>query len=511
MLICAYCECQCPSFDVYKSHLKILHNKQKYGIGNMLLCGQNGCPLSFCSFQALKRHICKQHAYQHVDDEYPAKAKPFESFTANLSHSNNQDSSVNEPAFMPFRPSLAALVDKINSNDGIFEDAAVFIARLRSHPCLSLSTTLEIVAMCGELIQSIVDQLLTETKAVLNDNVHSSTDVANLLEAMNVLRSPFSGLETLYKQTRYFEQRGLYIAPNTVPVGQILQPVKCGNKIKCKTKALTLEFVCQESCIKAFLALPGVLDHIRSHLSEQVHDVICDFKDGALWKNHPIRLKHSNSSTTVVIPVFDYFDDVEVANPLGSHATIHKIGSKYTSIKGIQPKYNSRLENILLNAVINSNDRTAYSNSAVFDAYLTEMQKLEKDGFDITVDSITYKVYVVVVQLTGDNLGLNGVLGYVESFTARHPCRICKADRESFSVRFTEDASIMRTRDTYTSDLALTNPTETGIKEVCCYNQLGSFHVADNVYCDIMHDLFEGVCRYVVSKLLKYLIIEKKG
>lgn len=34
MLICAYCECQCQSFDDYKSHLKILHNKQTYGIGN---------------------------------------------------------------------------------------------------------------------------------------------------------------------------------------------------------------------------------------------------------------------------------------------------------------------------------------------------------------------------------------------------------------------------------------------------------------------------------------------
>lgn len=281
--------------------------------------------------------MCKCHADNHVDDQFQANSKPFESFTATSStdfaHSTNQDSSVNEPSSLP---SLAALIDKINSNDGIFEDAAVFIARLRSHPCLSLSTTLEIVAMCGKLIQS-VDQLHTETKAVVSNHVNSSTCVAKLLEAMNVLRNPFSGLETLYKQTRYFEQRGMYIAPNTVPVGQILQPVKCGNKLKCKTKALTLEFVSQESCIKAFLTLPGVLDHVRSHLNEQVNDVLCDFKDGSLWTNHPLRLKHSNSSTTVVIPVFDYFDDVEVANSLVSHATIHKIGSKYTIIKGFQP------------------------------------------------------------------------------------------------------------------------------------------------------------------------------
>jgi hypothetical protein len=32
----------------------------------------------------------------------------------------------------------------------------------------------------------------------------------------------------------------------------------------------------------------------------------------------------------------------------------------------------------------------------------------------------------------------------------------------------------------------------------------------DNVYCDTMHDLFEGVCPYVIQKLLLNLIFVKK-
>ena len=69
-------------------------------------------------------------------------------------------------------------------------------------------------------------------------------------------------------------------------------------------------------------------------------DDISDFKDGVLWNNHPTRLRHLDSLNTVVIPVFYFFDDLEIANPLGSHAIIHKIGAKYTILKGLKHQAN---------------------------------------------------------------------------------------------------------------------------------------------------------------------------
>jgi hypothetical protein len=328
---------------------------------------------------------------------------------------------------------------------------------------------------------------------------------------MKWLQKPFTGLETLYKQTKYFENKGFYIAPSSFAVGQSVAPSKMGSEISCHTELLTGEFISQKACLKALLSVPGVFDTVRSYLeSAQPSGEINDFKDGELWRNHPVRLKHANSKQSLVIPVFDYFDDLEVSNPLGSHAVIHKIGAKYTVIKGLQPYHNSKLENILLNTLICSSDRTSLSNSEVFDAYLTEMQDLETNGFDLHINDVCYKVFVVVVQVSGDNLGLNGVLGYVESFTANFPCRLCKVHRENFNTHISECAELMRTRENYASDRLLGNPSKTGIKEECCYNRLQTFHVVDNVYCDIMHDLFEGVCRYVLQKLLHYFIFEKK-
>ena len=39
-------------------------------------------------------------------------------------------------------------------------------------------------------------------------------------------------------------------------------------------------------------------------------------------------------------------------------------------------------------------------------------------------------VYGTIVQVTGDNLGLHCLFGFVESFSARYCCRFCLAEKE---------------------------------------------------------------------------------
>lgn len=47
-----------------------------------------------------------------------------------------------------------------------------------------------------------------------------------------------------------------------------------------------------------------------------------------------------------------------------------------------------------------------------------------------------------------------------------------------------------------------------GVKEKCIWHDISDFHVYNNLTCDLMHDLYEGVCRYdmanirVISKLV---------
>jgi hypothetical protein len=87
-------------------------------------------------------------------------------------------------------------------------------------------------------------------------------------------------------------------------------------------------------------------------------------------------------------------------------------------MKSVEPMHNAKLQNIFINMFSNSSDR---QHKGVFDLCLDEMKKHENDGFELKDDGNDYRTHVVLVQVTGDYLDLNGLLGYVESFSAHFP------------------------------------------------------------------------------------------
>lgn len=190
---CAYCERVFDSFEKYKCHLKILHNKQTYGFGNKLLCGQDGCPREFNSFQALQMHCMKHYQFKSIELEQAGRLDIITDCSAspNCTSSNDRNDNMCSSAVVQLSGSI---LDGINAN-GIFEDAAIFIARLRSHPTISLSISVKIISMCGDLVKFVVESLLTETKTVFQNHNVNSPEAVSLLEAMKLLCSPFNGLE----------------------------------------------------------------------------------------------------------------------------------------------------------------------------------------------------------------------------------------------------------------------------------------------------------------------------
>lgn len=107
----------------------------------------------------------------------------------------------------------------------------------------------------------------------------------------------------------------------------------------------------------------------------------------------------------------------------------------------------------------------------------------------------------------GDNLGLNALLGFFESFTSNYPCRVCKAFIDEIKTLTEEKEELIRKKEDYDDDFE--NETTTGIAEKCFFNRVLGFHVADNFSLDIMHDIFEGFGNLVMVKILRVLIYEK--
>lgn len=209
------------------------------------------------------------------------------------------------------------------------------------------------------------------------------------------------------------------------------------------------------------------------------------------------------------IPLVIYNDDCEMVNPLGSKTSVHKLGFIYFTLKCLHPEYLSSLNSHFLLAVYKTDDVKTYGINAVLDPIVSDIKDLELEGIQVVTKHFKGTVKAGVAQVCGDNLGLNGILGYTESFSGKTVCRWCRVQREVLRGQTVEDLSVMRNRVNYHSDLLQNNPTETGIKRECSLNKLQFYHVTDNVTPDVMHDILEGVGGYETKLVLNSLIEQK--
>nr|XP_055035659.1 uncharacterized protein LOC129423418 isoform X1 [Misgurnus anguillicaudatus] len=237
---------------------------------------------------------------------------------------------------------------------------------------------------------------------------------------------------------------------------------------------------------------------------KQQSDMYQDFCDGQYYKKHPLYSSHNNA-----LQIQIYYDDFETANPLGSKQGIHKLGCLYFVLRNLPPRVNSSLMNIHLISLFHSQDARKYGMDKILGPLVEDVKIFEHTGMKASFSE--QPIFGTIAQITGDNLGLNTILGYVESFSAKHYCRLCLTDKVLAQTVFSVDDPrvILRNRTLneehykYLAD----NPNENsyfGIKRNTVLNTLTYFNVSDNFVLDIMHDSLEGVAQYEVKLLFEY-------
>lgn len=152
--------------------------------------------------------------------------------------------------------------------------------------------------------------------------------------------------------------------------------------------------------------------------------------------------------------------------------------------------------------MFNAGDAKGYGYNTFMRPIVADIKELETNGLHIDSDVYNGLVKVSVVQVTGDNLGVNGLLGFLESFVGNHFCRHCKLHRDDMRYATTERPECLRKQQDYEIDVRIN-----GIKPSCLLNYI-NFHVNNNFAPDIMHDLLEGVCNLEVHLVLATLIQE---
>jgi len=155
------------------------------------------------------------------------------------------------------------------------------------------------------------------------------------------------------------------------------------------------------------------------------------------------------------------------------------------------------------------------------------MKQLSIVGLDEVFPGLGSRtVYASLCQVTCDNLAQNGLLEFVESFSASHLCTICYATKEDIQTKFQDELFPKRTIDDYNKDLAnlaasrskQCNNTEAskskshyrGVKTEYRPNEIKGYHVTDNWCLDIMHTLLEGVVLAELGCILHGLCVLDK-
>lgn len=167
--------------------------------------------------------------------------------------------------------------------------------------------------------------------------------------------------------------------------------------------------------------------------------------------------------------------------------------------------------NVRLVALFYTEDLKMYGFDTILKPLINDLKILETKG--IQLPFIDEPLFGSVSQVTGDNLALNSLLGFVESLSATHWCRFCLTNKEEIQSVFSENnpGLVLRSKELYTEHCNTlsedpTLPSIYGVKKSCVLNSLQYFHSTDNYAVDIMHDLLEGIIQYELKLFFQYLI-----
>ena len=248
---------------------------------------------------------------------------------------------------------------------------------------------------------------------------------------------------------------------------------------------------------------------IRNNLFKDVSSkdgVLRSYFDGSDFKNHPYLQRHQN-----VLLICLFYDELEIAAPLGSKTIIHKLGVFFFQILNGPAHLKSKLSSIHLLALAYAEDtKKEGAFQKVLFNFVQEMKRLGSDeGVKIELEGAPFTLRALLVEVAADTLAAHDLLGFLGP-SARHFCRVCMISRPVFRQDGNAEAPL-RTRAGHDQQVleVTVNPhlsTQYGVKRQCDLNQCPHFHCVDNSVFDSFHDYLEGIVLEATGFVLRNFI-----
>jgi len=205
----------------------------------------------------------------------------------------------------------------------------------------------------------------------------------------------------------------------------------------------------------------------------------------------------------IVVPFVLYLDNFQINNALGSHT--FSICGCYINFP-LMPKHSISKVQYIYHVAFIATDKLKKCRNENSVYHLVEEFKILESGIIIRTKNGLQKVQFILSLIVGNNLAVNSILGYVQSFNSKRYCGVCSRTKPEMKIDSSENVESLRTEQSYYEDLQLNNFQESGLKQNWIFNELLSLKVINNFCFEIMHDIFEGVCKYDICHILISLI-----
>lgn len=486
MVSCFLCGFISNDLKCLRNHFKFTHSGHNFA---NFKCMEVDCRRSFHIFSSFSRHVLREHMSKSNEQTSSSNNQLEQSDYVNIDNT-------------PKGPIINLLQQDPNRMSGrtVEELLSIFIASLYGNVLLPRNTVQQVVNGLRDFFHSVVPNI---KNCIIGNSVDSSISAEDrskaLVEALiPTIISPLERFTTERKRMNYFNELGSYIRPQPIVIGQRFDRVKKQGIKRFQPITCEEHFIPLREVFKNFFSLDNILydtlHYMDSLKSKQVAE---NFIQGSFWKS-----RMAQHSDRIVLPLFLYFDDFEVGNVLGSHAGIHKLGAVYISIPCLPPWRSSMLSNIFLALLFHSSDRVAFGNRVIFRPVIDELNFLSERGVQLDIPTFKGIVYFELALILGDNLGIHSLTGFIESFSANFSCRVCKVSKGILKQQCYEDVTLLRDADGYKADLNLNNASLTGIKDRCVWLDVKSFDLFQQIGADVMHDVLEGVAKYILCFIL---------
>lgn len=499
MISCFLCNYEAQCLNHLFIHFNIYHDLKSI---EKLNCPLEGCLRIFNKVDTYKRHL-KQHEFYSNPNMNLKKnnTSHFLQQTTDYEESLNNESIEEQHFSIP----LADDLTQIRSN------ALSMICKWYSDtviPRNKINILINDVQDFIDLIVSVFSSKINICINKCNDN-NVKDELSVILGEMKILSAPFENMKTEYKRFETLEKLDVLIHPKETVIGHRLGDKLVNGRVIVEPTDVKICSISLRDILKKNLEHSNLLDIILKYTENMKSSkLIYNFMQSQLWKEKCAN--NSNISNKLVFPLFLYFDDFEVNNPLGTHAGSQKLGAIYVSLACLPPELSSSLDQIFLVSLFKTNDKKYFGNSVIFKDLISELNYLENTGISVTHNNKVQQIFFSLGLIIGDNLGLHSVLGFTESFVSRYPCRFCKTIKNECHLQTKEVNGNLRNSINYVNDLEINDVLLTGVKESCVWNEISSFHVTENYCVDIMHDMLEGVCNYDIGLMLKIMIFDFK-